>query len=210
MTLVADRVTYRRPDGGFVLPPTDLTVRPGRITALVGPSGCGKTTVAHLLAGLLVPGSGSVTAGGVGVRRRRGRLPGHTALLDQDPLAATDPHLTLRRALTLSASVRGVPVDPDALAIEVGLDPVLLDRRPAEVSGGQLQRACLARALAQEPRYLIADEATAHLDPLSTTAIARTLRRRADGGLGVLAITHDLRLAESWADEVVELETRVS
>ena len=108
MTLVADRVTYRRPDGGFVRPPTDLTVRPGRITALVGPSGCGKTTVAHLLAGLLVPGSGSVTAGGVGVRRRRGRLPGHTALLDQDPVSATDPHLTLRRALTLSASVRGV------------------------------------------------------------------------------------------------------
>ncbi|MBB1052430.1 hypothetical protein G6021_15260, partial [Dietzia sp. CW19] len=69
----------------------------------------------------------------------------------------------------------------------------------------QLQRACLARALAQEPRYLIADEATAHLDPLSTAAIARTLRRRADGGLGVLAITHDLRLAGRWADEVVAL-----
>lgn len=208
MTLVADRVTYRRPGGGFALPPTHLIVRPGRITALVGPSGCGKTTVAHLLAGLLVPDSGSVTAGGVDVRRRRGRLPGHTALLDQDPVSASDPHLTLRRALTLSASVRGVPVDPDALAIEVGLDPELLDRRPAEVSGGQLQRACLARALAQAPRYLIADEATAHLDPLSTAAIARTLRRRADGGLGVLAITHDLRLAERWADDVVTLESR--
>ncbi|MBB1029154.1 ATP-binding cassette domain-containing protein, partial [Dietzia sp. DQ11-38-2] len=90
-------------------------------------------------------------------------------------------------------------------ADEVGVDPVLLDRRPAEVSGGQLQRACLARALAQEPRYLIADEATAHLDPLSTVAIARALRRRADRGLGVLAITHDLRLARSWADEVREL-----
>ncbi|AVZ40228.1 MULTISPECIES: ATP-binding cassette domain-containing protein [unclassified Dietzia] len=205
MTLVADRVTYRRPDGGFALPPTDLVIRPGRITALVGPSGCGKTTLAHLLTGLLAPESGSVTAGGARVRRRRGRLPGHTALLDQDPMAAADPHLTLRRALTLAASVRGVAVDPDALADEVGVDPVLLDRRPAEVSGGQLQRACLARALAQEPRYLIADEATAHLDPLSTAAIARALRRRADRGLGVLAITHDLRLARSLADEVREL-----
>lgn len=209
MTLVADQVTYCRPGGGFRLAPTDLTVRPGQITALVGPSGCGKTTVAHLLAGLLAPHSGSVTAGGVRVHRRRGRLPGHTALLDQDPRAASDPHLTLRRAITLPASLRGIPVDPDALAEEVGLDPVLLDRRPAEVSGGQLQRACLARALAQGPRYLIADEATAHLDPLSTAAISHTLRRRADDGLGVLAITHDLRLAESWADEVVALGAHV-
>ncbi|MFN3600852.1 MAG: ABC transporter ATP-binding protein [Dietzia sp.] len=205
MTLVANQVTYRRPGGEFALPPTDLTVRPGQITVLVGPSGCGKTTVAHLMAGLLSPRSGSVTAGGVRVRRRRGRLPGHTALLDQDPSAASDPHLTLRRAITLPAAPRGVPVDAVDLAGEVGLDPVLLDRRPSEVSGGQLQRACLARALAQSPRYLIADEATAHLDPLSTAAIARTLRRRADAGLGVLAITHDLRLAEHWADEVVAL-----
>jgi peptide/nickel transport system ATP-binding protein len=206
MTLLADQVTFRRPGGGFELPPAGLAVCPGRITALVGPSGCGKTTLAHLLAGLLEPHSGSVTADGVPVRRRRGRLPGHTALLDQDPVAATDPYLPLRRTISLPASLRGLAVDLDALAGEVGLDPELLDRRPAEVSGGQLQRACLARALAQSPRYLIADEATAHLDPMSTASVADALRRRADGGLGVLAITHDLRLAERWADEVVELD----
>ncbi|RKE59552.1 peptide/nickel transport system ATP-binding protein [Dietzia kunjamensis] len=214
MTLSARGVAFRHagPDG-FALPPTDLTVCGGRITALVGPSGSGKTTLAHLLAGLLAPTAGTVTVtdepgtptDGPGVRevrRRRGRLPGHTALLNQDPMASADPRMTLRRMIALPGRLRGSPVDVDALAREVGLDPGLLDRRPEQVSGGQLHRACLARALAQRPRYLIADEATAHLDPESTNAIAGVLRARADGGLGVLAITHDQRLAADWADVV--------
>src|SRR5699024_9870146 len=70
---------------------------------------------------------------------------------------------------------------------------------PGQVSGGQLHRACLARALAQRPRYLIADEPTAHLDPESSDAIAAVLRARADRGLGVLAISHEERLAAEWA-----------
>lgn len=216
MTLSARGVAFRHagPDG-FALPPTDLTVHGGRVTALVGPSGSGKTTLAHLLAGLLTPIAGTVTVtvtdepgtltdgpGVRAVRRRRGRLPGHTALLDQDPMASADPQMTLRRMIALPGRLRGSPVDVDALAREVGLDPGLLDRRPEQVSGGQLHRACLARALAQRPRYLIADEATAHLDPESTDAIAAVLRARADGGLGVLAITHDQRLAADWADVV--------
>lgn len=206
MTLVAARVTYAHAGSdGFRLPPTDLTVHGGVITALVGPSGSGKTTLAHLLAGLLVPTTGSVTSDGVGVRCRRGRLPGHTALLHQDPATAADPRLTLRRLISLPARLRRVTVAVDALAREVGLDPDLLDRRPGQVSGGQLQRVCLARALAQEPRYLIADEATAHLDADSTAVIADVLRARADRGLGVLAITHDLRFAGGLTDVICEM-----
>lgn len=214
MTLSARGVAFRHAGpGGFVLPPTDLTVRGGRVTALVGPSGSGKTTLAHLLAGLLTPTAGTVTAtdepgtqtdgqGSRAARPRRGRLPGHTALLEQDPMASADPRMTLRRMIALPGRLRGSAVDVDALAREVGLDPGLLDRRPGQVSGGQLQRACLARALAQRPRYLIADEVTAHLDPESTGVIAAVLRARADRGLGVLAITHDQRLAAEWADVV--------
>ncbi|UVE96509.1 ABC transporter ATP-binding protein [Dietzia sp. B32] len=219
MTLSARGVAFRHagPDG-FALPPTDLTVHGGRITALVGPSGTGKTTLAHLITGLLTPAAGSVTVtdepgtltGGSRsrsvrprpVRPRRGRLPGHTALLDQDPVAGADPRMTLRRMISLPGRLRGTTVDVDELAREVGLDPGLLDRRPGQVSGGQLHRACLARALAQRPRYLIADEPTAHLDPESSEAIAAVLRARADRGLGVLAITHDERLAAGWADVV--------
>ncbi|MEH6623028.1 MULTISPECIES: ATP-binding cassette domain-containing protein [Dietzia] len=214
MTLSARGVAFRHAGAdGFTLPPTDLTVRGGRITALVGPSGSGKTTLAHLLAGLLTPTAGAVTVtdepgtptngpGVRAVRRRRGRLPGHTALLNQDPMASADPRMTLRQIIALPGRLRGIPVDVGALALEVGVDPGLLDRRPGQVSGGQLQRSCLARALAQRPRYLLTDEPTAHLDPESANAIAGVLRARADGGLGVLAITHDQRLAADWADVV--------
>lgn len=213
MTLAADGAAYRHPGSGSdALPPTDLTVAAGTITALVGPSGSGKTTLARLLAGLLAPTSGSVivTEDGVAseVRPRRGRLPGHTALLDQDPAGAADPRLTLRRMIALPGRLRRIDVAVEALAREVGLDARLLDRRPGQVSGGQLQRACLARALAQRPRYLLADEVTAHLDPESSAHILRVLRARADRGLGVLAITHDHDAATAWADTVVALGPR--
>ncbi|MGN0101375.1 MAG: ABC transporter ATP-binding protein [Dietzia sp.] len=213
MTLAADGAAYRHPDSDTdALPPTDLTVAAGTITALVGPSGSGKTTLARLLAGLLAPTSGSVIVTEAGVaselRPRRGRLPGHAALLDQDPAGAADPRLTLRRMIALPGRLRRNDVDVEALAREVGLDARLLDRRPGQVSGGQLQRACLARALAQRPRYLLADEATAHLDPESSAHILRVLRARADRGLGVLAITHDHDAATAWADTVVALGPR--
>ncbi|MCT2273873.1 ATP-binding cassette domain-containing protein [Dietzia cinnamea] len=210
MTLVAAGAAFRYPDSDTeALPPTDLSVAAGTITALVGPSGSGKTTLARLLAGLLAPTSGSVTVTGDGtaseVRPRRGRLPGHTALLDQDPAAAADPRLTLRRMIALPGRSRRIAVDVDSLAREVGLEASLLDRRPGEVSGGQLQRACLARALAQQPLYLLTDEATAHLDPESVALVLQVLRARADRGLGVLAITHDRDAAAGWADHVVTL-----
>ena len=210
MTLVATGAAFRYPGcSAEALPPTDLTVAAGTITALAGPSGSGKTTLARLLAGLLTPTAGSVivTEDGTAseVRPRRGRLPGHTALLDQDPAAAADPRLTLRRMIALPGRSRRIAVDVDSLAREVGLEASLLDRRPGEVSGGQLQRACLARALAQQPRYLLADEATAHLDPGAAAVVLEVLRARTDRGLGVLAITHDRDAAAGWADHVVTL-----
>lgn len=207
MTLTARGASYKYPGSAeMALPPTDITVRAGEIIALVGPSGSGKSTLAGLLTGLLTPTAGTVTATIDGeeslIAPRRGRLPGHTALLGQDPAAAADPRLTLRRSLALAGRPRGLTVDVDALADEVGLDARVLDRRPGQVSGGQLQRACLARALAQQPRYLIADEATTHVDPESTRHIAGVLRSRADRGLGVLAITHDTALVGAWADHI--------
>ena len=107
--------------------------------------------------------------------------------------------------IALPGRSRRIAVDVDSLAREVRLEASLLDRRPGEVSGGQLQRACLARALAQQPRYLLADEATAHLDPDAAAVVLEVLRARTDRGLGVLAITHDRDAAAGWADHVVTL-----
>ena len=202
MSLRCENVTYRHPGADRpVLAGLSLEVQPGSIAAVTGPSGVGKTTLGRLMAGLLTPDSGTITCDGRPVGARRGRLPRWAALLGQDPLAAADPRHTLGKMIALPARLAGTRIDVAAAAAEVGLGTELLDRLPAQVSGGQLQRACLARALAQQPRYLIADEATAHLDPDTTHAVAAVLRARAERGLGVLAITHDETLAERWAHQ---------
>ncbi|TCJ75140.1 UNVERIFIED_ORG: peptide/nickel transport system ATP-binding protein [Dietzia maris] len=200
MSLRCENVTYRHPGADQpALGGLSLEVQPGRIVAVTGPSGVGKTTLGRLMAGLLTPDSGTITCDGRPVGARRGRLPRWTALLAQDPLSAADPRHNLGRMISLPARLAGKSIDVVAAAAEVGLGPELLERLPEQVSGGQLQRACLARALAQQPSYLIADEATAHLDPDSTQVIAMVLRRRAERGLGILAITHDHQLARDIA-----------
>ena len=85
------------------------------------------------------------------------------------------------------------------------LDADLLERRPAAVSDGQLQRAVIARALVQDPAFLICDEPTSMLDPITSAGVVAVLRERADAGVGVLFISHDHRLLAAVADEVVEL-----
>lgn len=208
MSLRCEKITYRHPGADRpVLDELDLVVEPGHILAVTGPSGVGKTTLGRLMAGLLTPDSGAITCDGRPVGARRGRLPRWTALLAQDPLSAADPRHTLGRMIALPARLAGKIIDVEAAAAEVGLGPELLERLPGQVSGGQLQRACLARALAQQPSYLIADEATAHLDPDTTQTIAAVLRSRAERGLGIVAITHDQDLATSWADEEFQLDS---
>ncbi|MEU8900394.1 ATP-binding cassette domain-containing protein [Nocardia sp. NPDC048505] len=167
----------------------DFTVRPGEVVGLSGDSGSGKTTLVRLLAGLLTPAAGTVTLDGAPLPKRGTDI----AVVFQSPRTATNPRFTLARIIAEPARIRGErPPDPTRFATEVGLTPDLLDRRPHEVSDGQLQRACLARALAQNPRYLLCDEATAMLDAATTAALLRSITARAaTAALGVLLVSHD-------------------
>lgn len=190
-----------------VLRQVSLELSAGRIIGLTGPSGCGKSTLTRVLSGLLAPSGGEVLMDGLAVPSRRGRMTGDIGLLFQSPRRACDPRRRLRAIVGefVRPGAQPIGIDPLECAHEVGLTPDLLDRLPAEVSDGQLQRAALARALAGTPRYLIADEATAMLDAATTASIADVLRRRAAAGLGVLAVSHDHALLAAWADEVYDL-----
>lgn len=198
-------------EGRSVVDGVDLEVRAGETVALVGPSGSGKTTVGKVAARLHPPGAGVVMINGVTLPGFGSSLPGdlrrRTQMIFQSPRRATDPRWTLRRIVTGPARVAGVSVtEAYDWATRCGLTDELLDRHPSEVSDGQLQRACVARALALQPDLLVCDEATAMLDAATTASIVHVIRSETTTrGLGVLTITHDTELAAVWADRTVRL-----
>ncbi|MFJ5937535.1 ABC transporter ATP-binding protein [Streptomyces sp. NPDC093071] len=190
-----------------------LTVAPGASVGLLGPSGCGKSTLARVAALLHRPDAGRLVLDGSEVRTWRHRAPRalRTAVgvVFQQPRTAADPRLTLADLVVEPLRATGrraeAPERLAELAPAVGLTPDLLVRRPHEVSDGQLQRACLARALTLRPRWLICDEMTAMLDASTTAALVAAVESyRAETGAGLLAVGHDRVLLNRWCDRTVE------
>ncbi|WP_431989637.1 ABC transporter ATP-binding protein [Streptomyces albogriseolus] len=192
-----------------------LTVTPGEAVGLLGPSGCGKSTLARVAALLHRPDSGEVVLEGTPVRGFRHRAPREqrTAIgvVFQQPRLAADPRLRLADLIAeplRATGRRASAADRVAELVDtVGLTPDLLGRRPHEVSDGQLQRACLARALALKPRWLVCDEMTAMLDASTTAALVRAVEDyRASTGAGLLSVGHDRVLLNRWCDRTVPWE----
>ncbi|MFC9469026.1 ABC transporter ATP-binding protein [Streptomyces coelicoflavus] len=190
-----------------------LSVAPGEAVGLLGPSGCGKSTLARVAALLHRPDAGALHLDGTPVRHWRHRAPRELrtafGVVFQQPRLAADPRLTL--ADLVAEPLRATGRRDEAagrvaeLAAGVGLTADLLTRRPHEVSDGQLQRACLARALVLRPRWLVCDEMTAMLDASTTAALVRVVEDyRAGTGAGLLAVGHDRVLLDRWCDRTVE------
>lgn len=178
----------------------DIDVATGEIVSIVGPSGCGKTTIGNILLGLTTPDAGSVV--------RDGELsPLRFQKLYQDPPAAFAPHQTIRRGLKDLSRLHGKDwAEIEALCGRLRLQDVLLDRLPGQVSGGELQRFALLRALLLDPAFLFADEATSRLDPVSQQDVITFLQEIVEETkLAVLLVTHDRDLAGKVSTRLIDL-----
>jgi putative ABC transport system ATP-binding protein/lipoprotein-releasing system ATP-binding protein len=179
------------------LQPTDCRIRPGDRVALVGPSGSGKSTLLHLMAGLDEPTVGSVTWPAIG--RRPDLRPGPVAVIFQGPSLL--PPLTVEENVALPLILGGAADQAAHTAARAALDVLALgdlaDKLPEEISGGQAQRVAVARALAGEPRLILADEPTGQLDRSSGAIVAEVLLAAAAHADAALVIaTHDPTVAE--------------
>lgn len=192
-----------------------LTVEPGEAVGLLGPSGCGKSTLARVAALLHRPDTGTLLLDGHPVHHWRHRAPRELrtafGIVFQQPRASADPRLRLADLITEPLRATGrrreAPERAAELAARVGLTPDLLTRRPHEVSDGQLQRACLARALVLRPRLLICDEMTAMLDASTAAALVAVVEDyRRTTGAGLLAVGHDRTLLERWCERTLHWE----
>lgn len=193
-----------------------LQVASGQVVAMVGSSGSGKSLTTRALLGLLpmTPGrvAGSILLvdglNTVNARteadfaRLRGGIIG---LLFQDARASLDPVWRIGRQISVAARLAGADPTPLPWLERAGFrDPERVALLyPHELSGGMAQRAAIAVALARQSRFLLADEPTTGLDPSVQRAVLRQLRSLADAGMGVLFITHDLRLLPGFADRVL-------
>ncbi|MCK2212454.1 ATP-binding cassette domain-containing protein [Actinomadura sp. ATCC 31491] len=208
------RVSY---GGRVVAGVPELDVAAGECVAIVGESGSGKSTTLLALLGLLTDAevTGSVRVCGVDVlsappRRLRELRGARAALVIQSPQAALGPATRLgvlmRRALRLHGREAGEAAMAEAMRA-VLLDPGLLRRYPHEISGGQAQRFAIALAIALGAEVVLADEPTSALDVTVQAEVVAVLRRlRAERGLALLLVSHDLALVSTIADRVLVMK----
>jgi peptide/nickel transport system ATP-binding protein len=201
----------------YAVDDVSFSVKPGEIVSIVGESGSGKTTLGRMLLRLLEPMSGRILLHGQDVTNlhRANELKVYWRKVQavfQDPFAAFNQFYTNRRVLSNSLDVLGEKLSSaerlrrvEASLREVGLDPYdVLDKWPHQLSGGQVQRVMIARALAVGPELLIADEPTSMLDAsLRVTVLNLLTDLRRQHNMGIIFITHDLGQAYYISDRIL-------
>ena len=207
MALTLDAVGVRL-GGHTILDRVSATIEPGRITAILGPNGAGKSTLLRAAAAL-IPAKGEIAIDGDPLvragSRERARAIGY---LPQD--ATVHWNMRVAEIVALGRHPHATSPAQDAAAVAHALaataTTALADRPVVTLSGGERARVLLARVLAGAPRYLLADEPLAALDPAHQADIVARLRAVAAAGTGVAIVVHDLLQAQLAADDAILLE----
>ena len=189
----------------------DLDLPRGKTVGLVGESGCGKSTLGRAMLRLSPVTAGSVIFDGVDVATLKGEQlreqRQNMQMVFQDPLASLNPRQSIETILTEPLKAHGITFDPDTIVREllekVGLPASAARRYPHEFSGGQRQRIGIARAIAMEPKFVIADEPVSALDVSIQAQVLNLLEElQRELGLTYLVIAHDLGVVRHVSDEV--------
>lgn len=198
MLLEAKDVSFGYTKKNLVLNHINFSVNAGERVALIGPSGCGKSTLSQILSGYLTPSSGRVLFNGKSLPKEK-YCP--VQLIYQHPEKAINPRWKMEKTLT-----EGWKPD-EAFLEEIGIEKQWLTRYPNELSGGEMQRFCVARALGPQTKIIIADEMSSMLDMITQAQIWNlTLNIIKKRGLGLLVVTHNIELAERICSRVVKFE----
>ena len=195
--LEVKNVSFRYGNGPWILKDVSMEVEQGERVVILGPSGYGKSTLAKIIAGYLEPLSGKVLW-------NNHDLPQNCfcpiQLIYQHPEKALNPRWKMKKSLFEA----GEP--SEEVLRQIGIQEKWYDRWPNELSGGELQRFCVARVLKPETRLLIADEMTTMLDALNQAHIWNFILEYAEKhGMSIIAITHNKFLAEKLATRIISI-----
>ena len=198
MQLKANNVSFKYTEDRYILKDINFYVNSGEVVGLVAPSGFGKTTLAKILAGYITPEKGEVVLEGC-ERKKRGYNP--VQLIFQHPEKSVNPKWKMKKIINEAFT-------PSKELIEaMGIKEGWMNRWPSELSGGELQRFCVIRALSPETKFLIADEMTTMLDAITQAQIWNVvLDYSKKHNIGVVVISHEKALVDKVCDRVVDLE----
>lgn len=198
MQLKAEKISFRYHDHSpWILKDVDFSVSSSDRIALVGPSGYGKSTLAKILAGYLAPTQGCVLLDGRPLPQK-GYCP--VQMIYQHPEQAVNPRWKMDRIL------KEAWCPDEALLGAMGIEEEWMNRWPSELSGGELQRFCIARVLGPQSKFLICDEITTMLDVITQAQIWELILKNAEKHeLGLVVITHNTALAKKVCNTIINL-----
>lgn len=197
MLLEARNPVFQYGDGPRVLSGVSIALKSGEVVGITGPSGCGKTTLGRILAGYLKPLEGSVLLDGSPLPQR-----GYSPV----QLVYQHPEKVVNTRWRMGSILKEGWDPPPQLLESLGIEKEWLKRWPNELSGGELQRFCVARALSPDTKFLIADEMTTMLDAITQAQIWNTVLEVANKNkMGLLVVSHERSLLMRICSRIVDM-----